>query len=386
MCAPVYSTATGLDVAEDQNSFTAERLAGFSKGMVEHIFQEVDADGSGEIDFEELDLLAPFFSTTEWTSEFKEQLFQEMDADEGGSICADEFYEYMIANAKLQVTDDGRVQMEQRQQRLEVCSSSVPAHVMAELDATGAMTIEQKVTHQLHSGFGRTIGDHFVSCYLILKEWGNAEPVCVAAALHAAYQRGDGLQAVDAKTMRAVWKEKLGEEAEELVYLFPSAHKSVYAPDGLLHAPLGATVTFPDVLDGGKPVTITAEQRKALAELEVVNSYDQAFLCNDNPVQNLWQFYQHVTVMPLLSKGAAETVKAFQRRSFCAGVTCEDIVKYHEGRFPGGMDAKWEAYVEMFRPGGRYYDIEKILFSFIDEDGYTQDGCDVLPGRAGGSD
>ena len=62
-----------------------------------------------------------------------------------------------------------------------------------------------------------------------------------------------------------------------------------------------------------------------------------------------------------------------------AGVDCSDIVKWHEGRFgEAGPDAKWQAHIEMFKPGGRYYDIEKILLSFVDEDGYTGDGCDAF--------
>ena len=436
---PAYSTATGKAVAADQELFTQERLAGFSKGMLQHLFEEVDGDGSGELSYSELDLLTPYFSDEVWNKEFKDSLFQTMDKNSDGAICADEFYSYMVENAKLKVSADGKMRMEQRDDRLKVSKEEVPPHLIDMLVETGAMETEQKVTHALHSGYGRTIGDHFISCYLILKEWGNPEPVCQAGALHAAYQRGDGLQTVDPKTMRPALREKLGADVEELVYLFPSAHKSVLAPDGLLHAPLGRSVTFPDLLDGGAPVTIDPELRRALAELEVVNSFDQAratvrsfqggggghtrsrarassgvtprvsvlpsltssrarafvaharlaapqaFLCNEDPVQNLWQFYQHVTVMPLLSKGAAETVKVFQQRSFCSGVTCDDIVEYHEGRFSDGMDEKWSAYCDMFRPGGRYYDIEKILHSFLDEDGYTGDGCDVLPGRAGGN-
>ena len=54
MEAVTYSTATGLEVASDQSSFVKERLAGMSRGMVQHIFEEVDRDGNGEIDYEEL--------------------------------------------------------------------------------------------------------------------------------------------------------------------------------------------------------------------------------------------------------------------------------------------------------------------------------------------
>ena len=66
-----------------------------------------------------------------------------------------------------------------------------------------------------------------------------------------------------------------------------------------------------------------------------------------------------------------------------AGVDCSDIVEWHEGRFgEAGPDAKWQAHIEMFKPGGRYYDIEKILLSFVDADGYTGDGCDAFASYA----
>ena len=375
----MYSTATGLEVASCQTQFVKERLSGMSRGMVNHIFEEVDRDGNGEIDYEELDMLAPYFSSVAWTPEVKAAMFTEMDKDAGGSVCADEFYEWMIESAQLEVSAEGVTKMKQREERLKISTGDVPAHLMEIIEESGAKTIEQKVTHALHSGFDRTIADHFISCYLLLKEWGCDDDVCVAGLLHASYRRGDGLQAVKPSTMRPVWQEKLGAGAEELIYLFPSAHKTAYASDGLLHAPLGSTISFPDLLDDGKTITIDDKQRAALAELEVVNSHDQNFLCNDDPVQNLWQFYQHVTIMPLLSAGAAATIKTFQQRAFCAGVDCSDIVKWHEGRFgEAGPDAKWQAHIEMFKPGGRYYDIEKILLSFVDEDGYTGDGCDAF--------
>lgn len=381
---PVYSTATGLAVTEDKDKFTIERLAGMSSGMVQHIFEEVDLNGDGTICYEEMDMLAPYFSHFgQWTEEFKRDIFSKMDVDKGGSIDAEEFYEWMVHNAMLVPSEDGQARMKKRDTRLEVSQDSVPQVLMDILEETGAMGIEQRVTNPLHSGFGRSIGDHFVSCYLVLKEWGNDEDVCAAGLLHAAYQRGDGLQAVDASEMRPIWKEKLGERCEELVYLFPSAHKSAFASDGLLHAPLGSPITFPDVLQPGKTITIGPEMRAALAELEIINSHDQNFLCNTDPAQNLWSFYQHVTIMPLLTKGAAETVKSFQRKAFCAGATCDDIVRWHEGRFGGKLDEKWSKHVDMFRPGGRYYDIEKILLSFIDDDGFTGDGCDALPNYDG---
>lgn len=143
-----------------------------SRGMVNHIFEEVDRDGNGEIDYEELDMLAPYFSSVAWTPEVKRAMFTEMDKDAGGSVCADEFYEWMIESAQLEVSAEGVTKMKQREERLKISTGDVPAHLMEIIDESGAKTIEQKVTHALHSGFDRTIADHFISCYLLLKEWG----------------------------------------------------------------------------------------------------------------------------------------------------------------------------------------------------------------------
>lgn len=45
-------------LSEAQQRFTEERVCGLSKHMIEHMFEELDADGSGAIDLEELPLLA----------------------------------------------------------------------------------------------------------------------------------------------------------------------------------------------------------------------------------------------------------------------------------------------------------------------------------------
>ena len=81
--------------------------------MVNHIFEEVDRDGNGEIDYEELDMLAPYFSSVAWTPEVKRAMFTEMDKDAGGSVCADEFYEWMIESAQLEVSAEGVTKMKQ---------------------------------------------------------------------------------------------------------------------------------------------------------------------------------------------------------------------------------------------------------------------------------
>jgi len=48
-------------LSEEQATHTAERLSGMSRGEIQHIFEDVDQDGSGLIDLAELDLLAKYF-------------------------------------------------------------------------------------------------------------------------------------------------------------------------------------------------------------------------------------------------------------------------------------------------------------------------------------
>ena len=48
-------------LSEEQATHTAERLSGMSRGEIQHIFEDVDQDGSGSIDLAELDLLAKYF-------------------------------------------------------------------------------------------------------------------------------------------------------------------------------------------------------------------------------------------------------------------------------------------------------------------------------------
>ena len=59
---PKRFTLSPLSVlSEEQAAHTAERLSGMSRGEIQHIFEDVDQDGSGKIDLAELDLLAKYF-------------------------------------------------------------------------------------------------------------------------------------------------------------------------------------------------------------------------------------------------------------------------------------------------------------------------------------
>ena len=183
------------------------------------------------------------------------------------------------------------------------------------------------------------------------------------------YQRGDGMRAVDFNEYRPYLQEKMGKDVEEYVYLFPSAHKSALLHDGLLHAPLGGDIQVPNVLEGGL-VTIPEALRPGLVELEVINSHDQNVLENNDPVQNLWSFYNHATVLPIMSDAAKETVIEFRKRA--VGATCQDVVDWHRGRFADAgqeVPENWEKHLEMFEVGGKYNCAEQALIAYGDKDG-----------------
>ena len=280
--------------------------------------------------------------------------------------------------------------LELRERRLDLSAEALPPHLNALLDELGTGSVAQKVTHPLHSAFGRTLREHFSSCYLLLKHWGNEADVVEAGLFHALYQRGDGMRAVDFREMRPKLQERIGRKVEELIYIFPSAHKSAYDPTGILHAPLGSPVQFKNVLLVGETFTIgDAMRRKCLplllapnscshshmrvcrmCELEIVNSHDQNKLDNRDPVHNLWSFYQHATILPLLSKSAADTIVEFARRS--QGATCAQIVDWHTSRFRDGREPipeVWQRHLTMFESGGKYHAIEQQI---ADQDGDGQ--------------
>lgn len=128
------ATPSVADVlSEDQQLHTAERLAGMSRGEISHIFEDVDSDGSGSIDFAELDLLSSYFGESSgWSLEKKKQMMADMDSDGNGTIDADEFYKWMVLNAKSEGTQnaEGSIMLEARRERLEVGKQAVPQKLL----------------------------------------------------------------------------------------------------------------------------------------------------------------------------------------------------------------------------------------------------------------
>jgi len=144
----------------------------------------------------------------------------------------------------------------------------------------------------------------------------------------------------------------------------------VYQADGLLHAPLGSDVTIENVLWPGETVTIPHTLRSKLAEMEVINSHEQLAFEKCDPVQNLWFFYQHVTVLPLLSPRAQQTIAVLKQRSL--GATCSQIYAGEWGTDKFNvhdMPEVWHRNLAMFAPHGRYIKVEQLLKRLGDVNG-----------------
>ena len=86
----------------------------------------------------------------------------EIDTDGSGDIDAEEFYKWMVANAKSEgaANEEGTKKMKMRMERLEVGKGGIDDHLMELLEELGVGAVVQKVTHPLHSAFGRTLYDH----------------------------------------------------------------------------------------------------------------------------------------------------------------------------------------------------------------------------------
>lgn len=355
---------------EEQMLHTAERLAGMSRGEIQHIFDDVDMDGNGSIDIAEMDILGSYFGDMLDVKTIQ-KMFEDMDSDKDGRIDADEFFRWMVLHTSNvgTIDENGTKALKRRAQRLELSQHELDQKLADLLEELGIGAVVQKVTHPLHSAFGRSLYDHFVSCHVLAREWGNSETVCKAALFHAVYQRGDGMRAIDYKEYRPYLQEKLGKDVEELIYLFPSSHKSALLENGLLMADVGSTIVVPNVLEGGN-VTIPECLRPALVELEVINSHDQHILENCDPIHNLWLFYQHVTAMPIMSEGARKTILEYMKRA--PGAKVKDVVDWHERRFKdkgNEIPGVWKHHIDLFRPEGKFACAENELKAMADKNG-----------------
>ena len=167
--------------------------------------------------------------------------------------------------------------------------------------------------HSSHSG--RTLFEHLLGTYLLLKEWDQPEPVCLAGLFHSIY--GTNVFALPLPMQRTEVKEAIGAEAEELAWLFCVVERPKAIVQGLQNqTPFGANLaTRRDLgMDTPRSVAVNPRQMRALAEIECANLMEQGSWGN-----SLRKFYCIATdrsdmLSPLtisaLSKGWASHLKA----------------------------------------------------------------------------
>ena len=150
---------------------------------------------------------------------------------------------------------------------------------------------------------GRTLLDHLVGTYRLLKDWGNAEPVCAGGLFHSVYGtnvfRPQAIKPWERDRVRAV----IGVEAEEYAHLFCSVNR----PQALLDAIDGGTLV--DRLRGG---TIAVERNvlQALLEIECANLIEQG----SRTVHLRLVFCKALMTPSLISNEAYSAVKAHLSR------------------------------------------------------------------------
>ncbi len=113
---------------------------------------------------------------------------------------------------------------------------------------------------------GRHLIDHLVGCYSLLRAWGNPEPICRAGLFHSIY--GTNIFSVRSAgfEQRARIRATIGEEAEQLAYLFCSTNR----PVALLQALIASQYDLEDVVNGGTH-KLERTDLLALIEIEVAN-------------------------------------------------------------------------------------------------------------------
>lgn len=90
------------NLSEEQASSPTDKCSSdMSKLDIQQVFEDVDRDGNGTIDFEELEyLLTEYFPGESSDPKVRMKLMEEIDTDGSGDIDAEEFYLWMVANAK----------------------------------------------------------------------------------------------------------------------------------------------------------------------------------------------------------------------------------------------------------------------------------------------
>lgn len=145
---------------------------------------------------------------------------------------------------------------------------------------------------------------HLEETYRLLKQWGNPEATCDAGLFHAAYGTAGFEEAMVSLESRQKIKTILGEEVEELVYLYCACDRE-FTYQSLINGNTELRDRFT-----GKVKTLSQQQAKILAELTVANELElilasKAFYNQHG--RGLFQLFEGLK--PLLS---AEAVKSYQ--------------------------------------------------------------------------
>ncbi|MDJ0838406.1 MAG: hypothetical protein QNK37_17950 [Acidobacteriota bacterium] len=133
----------------------------------------------------------------------------------------------------------------------------------------------------------RSLTEHLIGCYNLLKEWGNTEDICLAGLFHSIYGTESYPLTTISAERRLEVKQVIGEKAENLVNLFCRSERSSFF----------TTIEDPSPLirdsDKDELVPITKEELKGLIELEVANVVEFIPHRNDIPAK-LKNYYTYL--------------------------------------------------------------------------------------------
>ena len=143
--------------------------------------------------------------------------------------------------------------------------------------------LDEHTRSQPHSG--RTLYDHLVGTYKLLVEWGRAETTCLAGLFHSIYGSFNYRRVTVPVEQRRLVAEVIGEDAEELAYLFSYSRR----PRTLFTA----TRTFSlDMRNEEQPRPISEETLIRLIEIECANEVEQ----------NTTGFIRILSTLPFVAK------------------------------------------------------------------------------------
>jgi len=120
--------------------------------------------------------------------------------------------------------------------------------------------------------FGRPLKEHLSGTYDLLLEWCSPVPVCLAGLLHSIYGTRTFTHATLEISARSQVKEKIGSEAEQLVYLFCVSDRKRL----LLENPR-TPFSWVDHRTGERH-SLSLETLRALVEIEAANFLEQLHL------------------------------------------------------------------------------------------------------------